>query len=141
MILTFIFTCSLFNFNDMSKHPLVSWLLLLLVVVVVVLVFFGGEGGRGWWYVLFEKKDFDGKSVMSMFCNVIMLILLYLHVCVTRTGWKIRPRPKTVILSIKKSNQIKSLSLLTPSLPPLSYCVQFQTEQFLAPVKYSSIAH
>ena len=54
---------------------------------------------------------FDGKSVMSMFCNVMMLLLLYVHVCVTRTGWKTRPWPKTVILSIKKSNQIKSLSL------------------------------
>ena len=28
---------------------------------------------------------FYGKSVMSMFCNV-MLLLLYVHVCVTRTG-------------------------------------------------------
>ena len=44
---------------------------------------------------------------MSIFCNVIMLLLSYVHVCVTRTGWKTRPRPKTVILSIKKSNQIK----------------------------------
>ena len=49
---------------------------------------------------------------MSMFCNVIMLLLLYVHVCVTRTGWKARPWPKTVILSIKKSvNQSISLSL------------------------------
>ena len=39
-----------------------------------------------------------------------MYLLLYVHVCVTRTGWKTRPRPKTVILPIKKSNQIKSLS-------------------------------
>ena len=47
-----------------------------------------------------------------------MYLLLYVHVCVTRTGWKTRPRPKTVILPIKKSNQIKSnLSLsLTLSL-------------------------
>ena len=46
-----------------------------------------------------------------------------------RTSWKTRPRPKTVILSIKKSNQIKSLSLslslclslfLSLSAPPLS---------------------
>ena len=29
---------------------------------------------------------FDGKSVVSMFCNVMMLLLLYVHVCVTRTG-------------------------------------------------------
>ena len=55
---------------------------------------------------------------MSMLCNVIMLLLLYVHVCVTRTGWKTRPRPKTVILSIKKSNQIKS-NLFLSSLPPL----------------------
>ena len=40
-----------------------------------------------------------------------MYLLSYVHVCVTRTGWKTRPRPKTVILPIKKSNQIKSLSL------------------------------
>ena len=32
-----------------------------------------------------------------------MLLLLYVHVCVTRTGWKTRPRPKTVILLIKQS--------------------------------------
>ena len=36
---------------------------------------------------------FDGKSVMPMFCNA-MLLLLYVHVCVTRTGWKTRPRLK-----------------------------------------------
>ena len=34
-----------------------------------------------------------------------MYLLSYVHVCVTRTGWKTRPRPKTVILPIKKSNQ------------------------------------
>ena len=44
----------------------------------------------------------DGKSAMSIFCNVMMLLLLYVHTCVTRTGWKTRPRPKTVILSIKQ---------------------------------------
>ena len=38
-----------------------------------------------------------------MFCNVMMLLLLYVHICVTRTGWKTRLRPKTVILSIKQS--------------------------------------
>ena len=32
-----------------------------------------------------------------------LTLLLYVHVCVTRTGWKTRPRPKTVILPIKKS--------------------------------------
>ena len=49
---------------------------------------------------------------MSMFFNVIMLLLLYVHVCVTRTGWKTRPRPKTAILPIKKSiNQIKHSGL------------------------------
>ena len=32
-----------------------------------------------------------------------MYLLLYVHVCVKRTGWKTRPRPKTVILPIKKS--------------------------------------
>ena len=54
---------------------------------------------------------FDGKSVMPMFCNA-MLLLLYVHACVTRTGWKTRPRPKTVILLIKQSiNQSINLSL------------------------------
>ena len=45
---------------------------------------------------------------MSMFCNVMMLLLLYEHICVTRTGWKTRPRPKTVILSIKQSINLSS---------------------------------
>ena len=54
---------------------------------------------------------FYGKSVLPMFCNA-MLLLLYVHVCVTRTGWKTRPRPKTVILLINQSiNQSISLSL------------------------------
>ena len=54
-----------------------------------------------------------------------MYLLLYVHVCVTRTGWKTRPRPKTVILPIKKSNQIKSnLSSLSISLSvSLSVCL------------------
>ena len=60
--------------------------------------------------VLFLFLFFDGKSVLPMFCNT-MLLLLYVHVCVTRTGWKTRPRPKTVILLIKQSiNQSLSLS-------------------------------
>ena len=49
---------------------------------------------------------------MSMFCFVIMLLLLYVHVCVTRTGWKTRSWPKTVILSIKKSNQINQIKYI-----------------------------
>ena len=65
----------------------------------------------GWGFVCSFFFFFDGKSVMSMFCNV-MLLLLYVHVCVTRTGWKTRPRPKTVILLIKQSiNQSINLSL------------------------------
>ena len=116
--------CSLLNFSDMSKHSLESSF----VVVVVGL----GEGrGVGFFFVFvfFFFLLLDGKSVMSMFCNVMMLLLLYAHVCVTRTGWKTRPRPKTVILSINKSiNQsIKSISLslslslsLTLILPSLS---------------------
>ena len=77
---------------------------------VVVVMGFGGffQGGGGGGVCNFFFFFFDGKSVMSMFCNVMMLLLLYVHVCVTRTGWKTRPQPKTVILSIKKSNQIKS---------------------------------
>ena len=53
-------------------------------------------------------------------CNVsVMFLLLYVHVCVTRTGWKTRPRPKTVILPIKKLvnqsiNQSLSLPLWIP---------------------------
>ena len=62
-------------------------------------------------FVLFLFLFFDGKSVMPMFCNA-MLLLLYVHVCVTRTGWKTRPRPKTVILLIKQSiNQSINQSL------------------------------
>ena len=68
------------------------------VVVAVGL----GEGRRGSVFNFF----FDGKSVMSMFCNAMMLLLLHVHICVTRTSWKTRPWPKTVILSINKSNQI-----------------------------------
>ena len=72
---------------------------------VVVVVGLGDRGGR---YVIFFFLD--GKSVMSMFCNVMMLLLLCVHVCVTRTGWKTRPQPKTIILSIKQSiNQSLSL--------------------------------
>ena len=56
-------------------------------------------------YIFCNFFLFDGKSVMSMFCNVMMLLLLYVHIWETRTGWKTRPRPKTVILLIKKSNQ------------------------------------
>ena len=41
-----------------------------------------------------------------------MYLLLYVHVCVTRTGWKTRPRPKTVILPIKKSNQINQIIII-----------------------------
>ena len=93
LILTFVifFTCSLLNFNDTSKHSLVSWLLLLLFFFFF---FFRAGWGGGNWYVLFKKNFclfcfcflfFDGKSVMPMFCNA-MLLLLYVHVCVTRTG-------------------------------------------------------
>ena len=60
---------------------------------------------------------------MSMFCNVMMLLLLYVHVCVTRTGWKTRPRPKTVIFSINKSNQINLSSHLFSLSVCLSVCL------------------
>ena len=80
---------------------------------VVVLVGFGvgfilewGEGGGEWGGYVLLIFFFVGKFVMSIFCNVIMLLLLYVHVCVMRTAWKTRPRPKTIILPIKKSNQI-----------------------------------
>ena len=33
------------------------------------------------------------------FCNVIMVSILYVHA--KRTGWNIRPRPKTDMLKIK----------------------------------------
>ena len=47
-----------------------------------------------------------------------MLLVLYVHVCVTRTGWKTRPRPKTVILPIKKSiNQSINQSNSLPHIP------------------------
>ena len=65
MTFVIFFTCSLLNFNDMSKHWLVSWLLLLLllllvvvvVVVVVVVMVVLGEGG------------FEGKGG-GVVCNV-----------------------------------------------------------------------
>ena len=99
--------CSLLNFSDMSKHLLVCYDFF----CCCSCGFGGGEEGSVFFFFFFF---FDGKSVMSMFCNVMMLLLLYVHVCVTRTGWKTRPRPKTVILSINKSiNQAISLS---PSL-------------------------
>ena len=82
---------------------LVSWILLLLFFFFFF--FLRAGWGVGWGLVcslIFFFFFFDGKSVMPMFCNV-MLLLLYVHVCVTRTGWKTRPRPKTVILLIKQS--------------------------------------
>ena len=81
----------------MSKHSLVS------SFVVVVVGLGEGRGVGIYLFYLFIFFLLDGKSVMSMFCNVMMLLLLYVHVCVMRTGWKTRPRPKTVILSINKS--------------------------------------
>ena len=90
----------------------------------------GGGGGEGGGVVMFFlKKIFFGWTI----CNVIvMFLLLYVHVCVTRTGWKTRPRPKTVILPIKKSvNQsiclCASVYLSVPPLqppppPPISLC-------------------
>ena len=39
------------------------------------------------------------------FCNVIMVSLLYVHA--KRTGWKIRPRPETVIFKIKMIRMIQ----------------------------------
>ena len=59
-----------------------------------------------------------------------MYLLLYVHVCVTRTGWKTRPRPKTIILPIKKSNQIKS-NLPLP-LPFLSHLMHLRQLSLLA---------
>ena len=44
--------------------------------------------------------------MLIFFCNVIMVSSLYVHG--KRTGWKIRPWPKTVILKIKMI-QMKSL--------------------------------
>ena len=78
------FMCSLLNFSDMSKHSLVS------SFVVVVVGLGEGRGGSVFFFFFFFFL-LDGKSVMSMFCNVLMLLLLYVHVCVTRTGWKTRP--------------------------------------------------
>ena len=55
--LSHFFTCSLLNFNDTSKHSLVSWLLLLLFFFFLVLFFVflflrAGWGWGGGWYVL-----------------------------------------------------------------------------------------
>ena len=110
------FTCSLPSFNDMSK----TFTSIVVSFVVVVVVGFWGEGVGC--YVLFEKDVFLFYLfyflLLLLFfffgggwkiCNVsIMFLLSYVHACVTRTGWKTRRRPKTVILPIKKSIQIKS---------------------------------
>ena len=94
----------------MSKHSLVLWPLLLL------LWGFGGEGGGGGCYVLFEK-DFFFFFGWKIYNVSVMFLLLYVYVCVTRTGWKTRPRPKTVILPIKKSiNQSSSSSSAFPAI-------------------------
>ena len=85
----------------MSKHSLVLWPLLLLLL----LWGFGWEGGVVMFFLKKKIFFFFGWKI----CNVsIMFLLLYVHVRVTRTGWKTRPWPKTAILPIKKSNQIKS---------------------------------
>ena len=81
--------------------------------VVVVVGFWGGGGGEGGLLCSFWKRFFFFFFFSFFFfffwwkiCNVsVMFLLLYVHVCVTRTGWKTRPWPKTVILPIKKSNQ------------------------------------
>ena len=87
---------------------------------VVVVVGWGGRGG-GSCYVLFENDGvFFFVFLFFVFlggwkiCNVSdMFLLLYVHVCVTRIGWKTRPRPKTVIVPIKKSiNQSINLVIL-----------------------------
>ena len=39
------------------------------------------------------------------FCNVITVSILYVHA--KRTSWKIRPRPKTVVLKIKLNSKIQ----------------------------------
>ena len=73
--------------------------------------FWGGRGGgEGGVVMFFLKKIFFFFFLFSFFgwkiCNVsVMFLLLYVHVCVTRTCWKTRPRPKTVILPIKKSKK------------------------------------
>ena len=57
LILTFVifFTCSLLNFNDTSKHSLVSWLLLLLFLKFFFRAGWGGGGGGGIG-MFFKKK-------------------------------------------------------------------------------------
>ena len=45
--------------------------------LLLLFCFFFGGGGEGVGMFFFKKKNFfDGKSVMSVFCNVIMLLLL-----------------------------------------------------------------
>ena len=56
--------------------------------------------------LLFVCVNFDGKSVIPIFfCNVIMVSVLYVRA--KRTGWKIRPRPETAILTKKKKKKKK----------------------------------
>ena len=71
----------------------------------------------------FNKERFMGFFVLLVFWFFFTFILCMYDWCrkeltrdhryqnvrlFLRTGWKTRPRPKTVILPIKKSNQIKS---------------------------------
>ena len=52
--------------------------------------------------------------MLIFICNVIMVSILYAHA--KRTGWKIRPRPKTVIPKIKfNSVQFNSLTQTHPN--------------------------
>ena len=53
------FTCSLLNFNDTSKHSLVSWILLLLFFFCLfVCLFFRAGWGVGWGLACSLKKIF-----------------------------------------------------------------------------------
>ena len=63
--------------------------------------------------LLFFLKIFFWWKICNV--SVMLFLLLYVHGCVTRTCWKTRPRPKTVILPIMKSNQLTHS--LTSSFP------------------------
>ena len=104
----------------------------------------GFWGGRG--YVMFFSKKifflfffFEGGGGWKI-CNVsVMFLLLCVHVCVTRTGWKTKPQPKTVILPIKKSINQSINQSVSPAIS-LGFFFFFCLPSYISGVHHSSSA-
>ena len=71
LIFVIFFTCSLLNFNDTSKHSLVSWLLLLLFFF-----FFLGRVGGGGGLVCSFKNNFFVCFVLFLFLFLFCFFLM-----------------------------------------------------------------